>query len=148
VVPKHILVVDDQKGAADISVAAILKFGQGEFTAEAVYGGRECLARTEKEPLVDLILLDLNMPEVNGADVIRSLLKKNPAAPLKILVTTAWGPGWISHWNLTDIHKTSAFNQLVCSGTCDKSDSMSDMVDQIRQVLGMDVSEGQGPHGS
>src|SRR5580765_6185698 len=102
--PKHILVVDDQKGAADITVAAILKYGAGEFSAEAVYGGKACLDRLAKKPEIHLILLDLNMPEVNGADVIRTLLKMTPAPAVKILVTTAWGPGWTSHWNLTDIH--------------------------------------------
>ena len=138
---RHILVVDDQKGAADISVAAILKFGQGAFTAEAVYGGQACLDRLGKQPAVDLILLDLNMPEVNGADVIRTLMRQSPKPPIKIMVTTAWGPGWTEHWNLTDIHKTAAFMQLVCSETCDKSDTMSEMVVQIRQVLGMSDSE-------
>lgn len=138
--PKHILVVDDDKPTADFTAMAIQKLGGDGLTAEAIHGGKACLNRLGKEPQVDLIMLDLNMPEPNGADVIRTLVKQNPLPSLKILITSAWGPGWIEHWNLTDIHQTAAFKQLIL-GTCDKADTMQEMVDQIRKRLGLPDSE-------
>jgi two-component SAPR family response regulator len=132
---KHILVVDDDQQGADTTVMAIQKLSQGAFTAEAVYGGKQCLERLSRDPQVDLILLDLNMPEVNGADVIRTLLSQQPFPRLKILPTTAWGPGWAKHWKLSDLQGNASFQKLVTTETCDKTTDFSDMMTQIKKVL-------------
>ncbi len=136
--PKRILVVDDIRESADVSVTAINRFGRGELVGEAVYGGSECLDRLGQEPAVDLVVLDLNMPKTNGADVIRILTGKNPLPKLKILVTTAWGPGWISHWNLSDIHDAPAFKELVIEKMCDKGETLQEMVEQLLEIFGLD----------
>jgi CheY-like chemotaxis protein len=137
--PKHVLVVDDDKENADLAVAAIRKFSGGALTAEVASGdqaGRACLDRLATEPKPDLILLDMNMPGVSGADVIRALVARIPYPGLKILITTMWGPTWIQHWNLTDIYQTHAFKDLV-AGTCDKGMTMREMVARSLQVLGL-----------
>ncbi len=131
---KHILVVDDVKEAADTKILVIEHFGKGEFTAEAVYGGRECLDRLSKTPKVDLILLDMDMPEVNGADVIRALLKmENPPAP--ILPMTAWGPTWEQHWGLTDL-RSAPYYDWVWNEAFDKATDPEDLMELIRRVFG------------
>jgi len=137
--PKHVLVVDDDKENADLAIAAINKFGRGALAADAVSGsqaGQDCLDRLTKEPKPDLILLDMNMPGMSGADVIRALVKNNPCPGLKILVTTMWGPTWVQHWNLSDINYTNTFKDLII-GTCDKGMSMQEMVARSLQVLGL-----------
>lgn len=132
---KHILVVDDAKEAADTKILVIENLGKGEFTAEAVYGGRECLERLGKSPKVDLILLDMDMPEVNGADVIRTLLKmEQPPAP--VLPMTAWGPTWERHWGLTELAKTPAYQNWVWNEAFDKATDPEDMISLIRRIFG------------
>ena len=130
-----VLVVDDDRSSADTTVMAIQKFSGNKISAEAIYGGKECLLRLEREPAIQLILLDLNMPEVNGADVIRRLLKKVTAVRFRILMTTAWGTDWVKHWNLSDLAPTPDFRRLVLSETCDKANDLSELVDQVRRAV-------------
>jgi len=132
---RHILVVDDIPEVADTKVWVIQKLDGKEFTAEAVYGGQACLDRLNKAPHVDLILLDMDMPLVNGADVIRALLKMEHP-PAKILPMTAWGPGWIQHWNLAELAETPAFKHWVWPATYDKATDAEDMMVLIHHAVG------------
>jgi CheY-like chemotaxis protein len=126
--PKHVLVVDDDKGNADLTAVALIRLGNGYFTAEAVYGGQACLDRLEKEPKIDLILLDLNMPGVDGAGVIRAVLNKKPLPDLKIMLLTAWGPDWAEHWNLTEVIQTLDAKRMIYSKAGDKFVSVKALV--------------------
>ncbi len=131
---KHILVVDDSKEVADTKVLVIRNLGKGEFSAEAVYGGQACLERLAKEPTVDLILLDMDMPMVNGADVIRTFLNmSNP--PARIVPMTAWGPGWVQHWGLIELSETKAFRYWVWHETYDKATDPQDLMDIVQHAL-------------
>lgn len=109
---KHILVVDDSKLAADTKVMAIEAFGGNRYTCEAVYGGQECLDRLEKDPPVDLLVLDLEMP-LNGIKVMHTIFNKDPRPKLKILIASACGEGWETEWNVTSIQDHPAFSEMV-----------------------------------
>lgn len=131
---KHILVVDDSREVADTKVLVIRNLGREEFSAEAVYGGQACLERIEKKPAVDLILLDMDMPMVNGADVIRAFLNMSHP-PARILPMTAWGPGWVQHWGLTELAETKAFQYWVWKETYDKATDPQELLDMVRHAL-------------
>lgn len=81
----RILVVDDNQDFCD-SVRDILETeGHEVLTA---YGGQSAVELSQKERL-DLILMDLVMPGIDGVTAIRSIRKISPSIP--IMVVTAFG---------------------------------------------------------
>ncbi|MFB3918819.1 MAG: response regulator [Candidatus Velamenicoccus archaeovorus] len=83
---KTILVVDDDPDIVDI-IAICLK--DNNLNPEKAYNGQEALQKV-KANKVDLILLDINMPGMNGFEVIRHL-KLDPATcdiPVVVLTGT------------------------------------------------------------
>lgn len=80
----RILVVDDLPGMR--AIAAIILRSAGH-EVETAGGGREALARMqEQQP--DLLLLDLNMPEVNGFQVLEAL-RQSAVPPVPVVVFSA-----------------------------------------------------------
>ena len=51
--------------------------------------GREALERLEKEPRVDLILMDIMMPEMDGLQAMREIRKRREWEKLPIIALTA-----------------------------------------------------------
>jgi two-component system alkaline phosphatase synthesis response regulator PhoP len=77
---KRILVVDDEKKVCDL-LRAYLERDGCEVVA-ALDGNAALIAAHEQKP--DLILLDLNLPEVDGLDVCRNL-RKDSDVPIVML---------------------------------------------------------------
>lgn len=71
---KTILVVDDEPGNIDL----IKNVLQDSYKIKAAITGSKALAAAAKQPLPDLILLDIMMPEMDGYQACREL-KANPA---------------------------------------------------------------------
>jgi DNA-binding response OmpR family regulator len=81
----QIMVVDDDPDTVSILSRHLQREG---FDAVEAISGVECL-RLVKEQRVDVILLDLMMPEMDGFQVCR-VLKENPAtAEIPIIMITA-----------------------------------------------------------
>ncbi|MBK8815170.1 MAG: response regulator transcription factor [Methylococcaceae bacterium] len=68
---KHILVVDDDAHIREVIVFALEKAGMKVTLAE---DGRDAIARFNTVG-IDLIVLDINMPEMDGLEVCRELRK-------------------------------------------------------------------------
>jgi len=68
-----ILVVDDEKFYIDIVVELL----NGDFKVVVAMDGEQALRRAEIDPLPDLILLDVMMPDMSGYEVCKQL-KANP----------------------------------------------------------------------
>jgi len=68
---KKILVVDD-----DPHIREVIQFALEKAGMEALHArdGREALDRFDKDP-PDLVILDINMPEMDGLDVCKELRK-------------------------------------------------------------------------
>ena len=81
----RILVVDDVPGMRAIAAIILRSAGHEVETAE---GGREALARIE-QARPDLVLLDLNMPEVDGFTVLETLRGKATRPPMPVVVFSA-----------------------------------------------------------
>jgi class 3 adenylate cyclase/CheY-like chemotaxis protein len=81
-----ILVVDDSKTTRDFAVEYVLK-PHGYKPLIAVDG--EDGLRVALETLPDLIILDLEMPRLNGLDVLRALRKR--ALTIPVILSTAHG---------------------------------------------------------
>lgn len=81
-----ILVIDDDKPILEAIQMILDDFGLTVSTADNAIEGERMAIETD----FDLILLDIRMPEKNGADVTKSIILRKPNA--KIFVITGF-PG-------------------------------------------------------
>jgi CheY-like chemotaxis protein len=51
--------------------------------------GKETINIFEKNKKVDLVLMDIQMPEINGFEALRSIRKKNPTLPIVAITAYA-----------------------------------------------------------
>ena len=82
----HILIIED-----DADIALSIKYSmerEGNFVVTVVADGETGLART-KSQIPDLVLLDLNLPGLDGIEVCRHLRKDESTAGVPIIMLTA-----------------------------------------------------------
>ena len=80
--PATILVVDDEPSVLRY-MRTLLEVE--DYHVETAASGREALARIEKEPVPDLVLLDLLMPEMDGLGTLVQLRKMRPGVKVIML---------------------------------------------------------------
>jgi signal transduction histidine kinase/CheY-like chemotaxis protein len=83
---KKVLIVDDDMRNV-YSLRHVL-LSRGLRTVEA-HTGREALAALEAEPDVDIVLMDIMMPEMDGIEAIKAIRKISGFAKLPIIALTA-----------------------------------------------------------
>jgi len=83
---RSVLLVDDETDVA-LGLAALLR-ARG-YEVEIARDGLEALARLEREPLPDLVLLDYEMPQLDGEEVLARLRREGRTAHLPVLLATA-----------------------------------------------------------
>jgi len=66
---KNILIVEDEKSLANAYQIILEKHG---YIVRLAYNGEEALELIKKDAF-DLILLDMNMPKMNGLEMLRNL---------------------------------------------------------------------------
>jgi two-component system OmpR family response regulator len=79
---ERILVVDDDDSVRNSLMEVLVLEG---FSVPGAANGEEALAILEKEH-IDLVMLDLNMPRLNGWDTFERLVERWPLLPI-IIVT-------------------------------------------------------------
>ena len=77
-----VFLVDDDEDVRFLMTRMLTKAGVREVQVFA--GGREVLARLPKEPLPDLVILDQNMPGLNGTQTLVRIRERYPALPILI----------------------------------------------------------------
>jgi len=83
--PCRILIVDDNEMNRDMLARRLERKGYGIRVAE---GARGLLERIQEEP-VDLVLLDVEMPEISGLDALQTLRGRYSPIELPIIMVTA-----------------------------------------------------------
>ncbi|WP_419768342.1 EAL domain-containing protein [Arcobacter sp.] len=81
-----ILYAEDEKSLRDITLNILKGFTNKQFVAENGLEGLELFKKHEEE--IDLIITDVNMPQMNGLDMIKEIKKINPN--ISIIVATAF----------------------------------------------------------
>jgi DNA-binding response OmpR family regulator len=81
----HIMVVDDDPDTVSILARHLQREG---FAAIEAISGEECLRLAQEQP-VDVILLDLMMPDMDGFAVCRALKDNPTTAEIPIIMITA-----------------------------------------------------------
>ena len=79
--PKEILVVDDDTAICEALERSLRIEG---FSVNIAYDGLMAV-RSIEETSPDLVILDLNMPEMNGIEVTKYLRERNQEVPICIL---------------------------------------------------------------
>ena len=83
----RILVVDDEPSVRNLARAALLRQG---FDVLEAGDGREGLEIVRTDPRIDLVLLDLMMPELDGEEVLEALRRHAPALP--VILSSGYPP--------------------------------------------------------
>ncbi len=87
---KNVLIVDDDPELVEL-IARMLQSSGQEYRLVKAFGGAEALARLQSET-IDLVLLDLFMPDIDGKRVLETM-KGDPAlADIPVIVITAQHP--------------------------------------------------------
>lgn len=98
----RLMVVDDESGHRQMIRAVMEDEGYQVYEAE---NGRKCLDLLKKNP-VDVILLDMKMPVLDGMGTLEEIKKSKPAPP--VIMLTAFG----SVGSAVESMKTGAFDYL------------------------------------
>jgi DNA-binding response OmpR family regulator len=85
---RHVLVADDEPHIGRIIK---MKLEQGPFRVSLAHDGREALDLLARDGDVDLVLLDLMMPNVSGLDVLAQLRADARFRELPCIILTAAG---------------------------------------------------------
>ena len=85
---RRILIVEDEQDVAGLIKHAVERTGDAE--AEVVVSGDTALKAVAERP-PDLVLLDLNLPVLDGVEVCRILRSRSETKQLPIIILTARG---------------------------------------------------------
>jgi DNA-binding response OmpR family regulator len=81
----HILIVDDDEANRHLLSRRLLRAG---YSVHAVDGGRAALDYLAATP-VDMVMLDIQMPEMSGLDVLRIIRTNAATCQLPVVLVTA-----------------------------------------------------------
>ena len=81
-----ILYAEDEKSLREITLNILKGFTKKQYVAENGLQGLELFKTHEEE--IDLIITDVNMPHMNGLEMIKAIKEINPNIP--IIVATAF----------------------------------------------------------
>lgn len=81
----HILIVDDTKTNLNILSACL----EERYQIQTAQNGEQCLKFAKQIPQPDLILLDIEMPGMNGYEVCRQLKSETSTANVPIIFVTS-----------------------------------------------------------
>lgn len=140
----NILLIEDDELDV-ISVERSLKKFDIPYELHTAYNGREALdILQEQEPPFrpDVILLDLNMPKMNGVEFLQAMRKNEKLKHLKVFVMTTSGES-IDRINTENLGISGfMIKPLNYTDNTKRSDSMQAFVDfHLRKILTEDQHE-------
>ena len=84
----QILVVDDSKVMREMVIACLR--GQSSFTFTQAANGLEAIEQLSLKPF-DLLLLDLNMPDIGGVEVVEFVRSQDKLRDVPVIIITTRG---------------------------------------------------------
>jgi len=127
-----VLVVDDNKDMVDILTRLLSYHGMKVLS---VNSGRECLEIVRSQVTVDVILLDIIMPEMDGLEVCQKIKQISPALPIILLTVN------------DDITTRTAALKLRATEFIVKPIDHADLLARLRTYLSVREKEREADHG-
>ncbi|MGE5234667.1 MAG: response regulator [Acidobacteriota bacterium] len=84
--PSKVLIVDDS-----LLMHKLFKALMPKVSLVSAHDGMEALQRLAENPDVDLILLDINMPRMNGLELLRRIKAEGGLARIPVVIVTTEG---------------------------------------------------------
>ncbi|MBA2880334.1 DNA-binding NtrC family response regulator [Desulfosalsimonas propionicica] len=81
-IPAKVLIVDDEKDFVEMFSLRLQEAGQKVFEA---YSGKECLDMLTERPDIDVVVLDIKMPGMDGIETLQQIKKKFPIVEVILL---------------------------------------------------------------
>lgn len=139
---KHTILLIEDDELDIISVERSLKKLESDYILHTAYNGIEALNILKNEGLVpDVILLDLNMPKMNGIEFLKLLRKDEQLKGMKVFVMTTSSES--SDRNLAEELGISGFiiKPLNYTDNTKRPDSMEAFVQfHLRKILSNDTA--------
>lgn len=88
-----VLVVDDEEGVRRMVTAALT---ESDYEVVTAANGVEALKRLAERPDIDVVLLDVMMPQMDGAQALRLLRDRAPQ--IRIILTSGYGERSVLDW--------------------------------------------------
>jgi two-component system chemotaxis response regulator CheY len=124
----EILVVDDSKVMRDMVVACLRAHGELEFTHAA--SGLEAIEQLSLKPF-DLVVLDLNMPDIGGIEVVEFVRAQDKLKRLPVIVLTTRGD---------EVSRTRAL-EVGASQFMTKPFTPETLLSAVRDLLGSEAGQ-------
>ncbi|HWW66427.1 MAG TPA: response regulator, partial [Solirubrobacterales bacterium] len=86
--PKKVLVVDDQFSVREMQRSILEAAG---YRVEVARHGGEALQRLAADPHVDMVLTDVQMPEMDGFELLKAIREDPVHASLPVVIVTSKG---------------------------------------------------------
>lgn len=119
---KRILVVDDSATTRRFLSTTLSQAG---YDVREVQGGPEALENL-REAAFDLVILDVEMPQLSGFEVLRIMKSATPWKSIPVLVITG------VHKDLSHVHK---LRQLGADGFIDKDTPSEQLLFRVGQLI-------------
>lgn len=116
---KTLLIVDDEK---HIRMLYEEEFKDEGYTVLTASNGLEALGVIEQHPEIDLVLLDIKMPEMDGSEFLRRIRQFNKDLP--ILISTAYGD-----------YVQQDFSAWLSSGYSVKTSDLSELKARVKELI-------------
>jgi CheY-like chemotaxis protein len=85
---RRVLIIDDNSTSCRILSQQLITWG---VVPRPVASGAEALAVLAREPAFDLALVDVEMPELTGPDVVAAIRRQRTAEQLPVVLLSPWG---------------------------------------------------------
>ena len=85
---QHILVVDDDQDVRDVTSLLLSK---ANFRVSTVASARECFTQLSQEGDVDLVLLDVMMPGMNGLELLQAIRLHESTSEIPVILHSSIG---------------------------------------------------------
>jgi len=126
----RILIIDDEMSAATTLKALLIS--QPGYVIDIAYDGKTGLKKMEEEPLYDLLILDVMMPDFSGIDVCRAMSQSDKLKNIPVLLASALP---ITSKELSELlNEFKALN--IVKGAIEKPFVIEDMLTEIKKITG------------
>jgi CheY-like chemotaxis protein len=115
---KRVLVVDDEEGIRFLYKEELEDEGCDVVLAS---NGEEAIEVLDTDANIDLVLLDIKMPGMDGVEVLRRIKEKNKDVP--VILSTAYP------------HYKHEFGTWACDAYVVKSSDLTELKEIIKEVL-------------